>query len=255
MFEHTITETIQANPDCGVAVWKARKLRAMPGFKGLAGRIDDQGQVVDQKAGNIVDDLALQIAFELELERQQGIKTLIVSEENILGTMTRNFGELAFYPRVKHRMAAYAQILPMTPRKVTMAVRDYGSVWSSAYYYSQQRGNEVPAPDTLRAAMMDDALGWKRVARCVRQVWPGSTLQMWQQEGLGDHLKSVCSAITGLDKDMIVVPEGKVNARNKGVIDKNLFEKEEIKVLSERYRRHLRRIKQRDGVEWIGGAI
>lgn len=255
MLEHTIAQTIETHPDCGVALWGPRRLRDMKGFKSAESKFDDQGNPINGEAIRTLDALAAQFAADIDFEQQRGVKTIVMSEENILGTMTKNFQEKEFYPKVANRLRAYARLLPLTPRKIAMGVREYGAVWSSAYFYSEQRGRKLPPPQELRTVMTEDALGWLRVTRDVHKVWPDAPIQMWQQTDLADNLATICASVMRLDKDLIVLPAGRVNARVAEKAKKQLFADDELGPLSARYKRHLKRINRGDGVEWIGGAI
>ena len=255
MLEKTLLATLKAHPDCGVALWRPRKLRAMKGFKAAAKHFDDQGDPKDAFDRFVLEELKDKLADEFDLERQRGVKTLIVSEENILGTMKRNFTERAFYQGAARRLKIYADLLPKTPRKIAMGVREYSSVWTSAYFYSKERANDLPAPDEMRLAMIADDRGWLNVTRDIQSVWPDAPIQMWRQEDLADHITSICASITDLDTNMIVVPDGKINARAPTYSTQILFEKNDLVPLSARYKRHLRRINRGQGIEWIGGPL
>jgi len=92
MVERTITATIAAHPDCGVAMWAPRRLRDLPGFQMTAQRLDDTLTPVDKEAAVALDQLASDIAKDVAHERDRGVKTLILSEENLMGGMRNNFG-------------------------------------------------------------------------------------------------------------------------------------------------------------------
>ena len=254
MVERTITATIAAHPDCGVALWAPRRLRDMKGFQATNSRLDGDIEPVDHAAARALDALASRFAAEMAEERARGIKTLILSEENFMGGMRNNFRLGGFYPDVAKRLAAFDSLMPMSAAKIAMGVRDYGAVWTSAYHYLPQSGHTPPPVDTVRDALLKDKRGWPEVAGTVHDVWPDASLIMWRQEDLSTDIAQICAAITGLDADMIVVPEGRINARKDETPRPDVFSEDERKHLTHRYNRHVRRLKGDAGLIWAGSA-
>jgi len=199
-----------------------------------------------------LDALASQIATDAAEERARGVKTLILSEENFMGSMGNNFRSNRFYPDVARRLAAFDSLLPASPKRIAMGVREYGSVWTSAFHYLPQVGKTAPPMQAAREALIEDRRGWGDVMQDVRSVWPDTSLLMWQQEHLADGLADICAAITGLTPDQIEVPKGKINARKAKTPRPELFSDEERKLLLHRYRRHVRRMKEADIATWAG---
>ncbi|MCF2871940.1 hypothetical protein L0664_12750 [Octadecabacter sp. G9-8] len=250
MVERTITATIAAHPDCGVAMWAPRRLRDMSGFQMTAQRLDDDLVPVDKKAAVALDRLASEIAHDVAQERARGVKTLIMSEENLMGGMRNNFRTKRFYPQVVRRLAAFDSILPTSPKTVALGVRDYGAVWTSAFHYLPQAGQAAPPVDTIRPVLLDDKRGWPDVVEDVGAVWADADILMWRQEDLGTNTREICAALSGLDDDMIVVPDGKINARKDDTPRPTVFSDDEKKHLSQRYKRHMRRLSDVPSVRW-----
>jgi hypothetical protein len=253
MVERTITATIAAHPECGVAMWGPRRLRDTPGFQATTGRLDETAEPVSKAAAVALDALASQFAVDAAGERARGVKTLILSEENFMGSMGNNFRTNRFYPDAARRLAAFDSLLPMSPSRIAMGVREYGSVWTSAFHYLPQVGKKAPPAEQARDALMNDRRGWGDVVRDVDAVWPDTPVLMWQQEHLKDDLADICAAITGLPIDQIVVPSGKINARKDSTPRPDLFSDEDSKHLAHRYNRHIRRMKKAEVATWAGG--
>ena len=254
MVERTITATIAAHPDCGVAMWGPRHLRDIKGFQATTNRLDDDAEPVSKAAAVALDALASQIAADVAQERARGITTLILSEENFMGSMGNNFRTMRFYPDVARRLAAFDSLLPMSPRRVALGVREYGAVWSSAFHYLPQVGKASPPAQEASDALMSDRRGWGEVVADVNTVWPDTQILMWQQEHLSSDITEICAAITGLSVDQIVVPEGKINARKDSTPHVDVFSAEDQKHLSHRFNRHIRRMKDAQVAVWAGGA-
>lgn len=254
MVERTITATIAAHPDCGVALWPPRRLRDMEGFQATTRRLDADAEPINKAAAVALETLASRISAEMAEEQGRRIKTLILSEENFIGGMRNNFRSGKFYPDVAQRLAAFDILLPISPNTIALGVRDYGTVWTSAYNYLPQTGHNTPPLGRVRGALLDGKRGWPKVALAARDVWPDAALLMWQQEHLEQDIANICAQVSGLDRDMIVVPEGRINARTLDDAQQEVFSVEERKHLTKRYNRHIRRMKTEGVAHWVGGV-
>jgi hypothetical protein len=250
MVAQSLAATIVAHPDCGVALWGPRRLRDIPGFQVATQRLDEDIKPIDKTAAIGLDQRASLIARDAAKERDRGIHTLILSEENFIGGMRNNFQTGVFYPDVAHRLASFDSLLPMSPLRVALGVREYGAVWTSAYHCRPQSGRAVPDIALTRKTLIDNKRGWLEVANAVREVWPDADIMIWQQE----HLALSGAQIMGLNADQIVMPEGKVNARKSTTARPTLFSSKEGKRLSHRYNRHLRRMQSAGDSLWVGGG-
>lgn len=157
----TLAASVAAQPGCGVAVWRPVQVRKIDGFTGL-----------HRYEGARRDRIRADIAQRVESAAQNGAGQLILSEENMPGTMSSNLRRGAFYPEIEHRLQRYAEALPIAPSRIAIGVRSYAAVWSSAYYYSLQRGKTVPGPEAVRQAMMEDARGWIGFVNAARPPGP-----------------------------------------------------------------------------------
>ncbi|AGI66850.1 hypothetical protein OAN307_c11480 [Octadecabacter antarcticus 307] len=253
MVAQSLAATIAAHPDCGVALWGPRRLRDIPGFQVATQRLDEDIDPIDKTAAIGLDQVASLIARDVALERERGIHTLILSEENFIGGMRNNFQTCEFYPDVAHRLASFDSLLPMSPMRVVLGVREYGAVWTSAYHYQPQSGRDFPDLERARTTLLDNKRGWPEVANAVREVWPDAGLIMWQQEHLVMSGAQICAQIMGLSADQIVISTGKVNALKSTSARPEVFSAQEQKHLSHRYNRHLRRLRSSADCLWIGG--
>lgn len=250
MVERTITATVAAQPECGVAVWAPRRLRDMKGFQKTGQLLDDQVDPVDKAAAIALDRLASDIAHDVADERARGVRRLILSEENLMGGMRNNFRTGVFYPNVARRLAAFDTLLPTSPSLVALGVRGYGAVWTSAYHYLPQSGQVAPPLDQIRPVLLEDRRGWPDVVDDIKDVWPDARIIMWRQEDLNDNLRGVCATLAGIDPARMTVPDGKINARKDSTPRPVVFSDTELKHLSTRYVRHLRRLRADDAIVW-----
>jgi hypothetical protein len=250
MVERTLSATVAAYPDCGAAIWAPRRLRGISGFQMTTSRLDEDVEPVDKAAAVALDDVASLIARDMADEKARGVKTLILSEENFIGGMRKNFRSGVFYPDVAQRLAAFDSLLPMSPKAIALGVRDYGLVWTSAYHYLPQSGHLLPPVDTVRSALLDHDRGWPEVVEAVQDVWPDTQIIMWRQEDLEANTGNICARLTGVAPELIVIPEGKINARTETTPRPAVFSEDERKHLRRRYRQHIKQLEENPAVHW-----
>lgn len=250
MVEWTLRDTLAAHPEAGVALWAPRRLRDMPGLQLAMSKCGPDGEPEDAEAAQFLDQVASFMAGELAKERDKGTKRLILSEENFLGGMRRNLFAGTFYRDVVRRLSALDRVLPQHPVHVAMGLRNYGSVWTSAYHYTAQQGKKLPTVAQAKGELLTKKRGWPDVMEDVRRVWHDTGLIVWQQESLADNLPWIGSAIVGLPPDAVVVPDGKINARKKDGGRPDLFDADETRHLTHRYNRHLRRMRADPSLQW-----
>lgn len=245
-----VAASVDAQPKCGVAIWPPRRLRDMPGFQSTVSRLDRDAEPISKEAAIALDGLASDITRQMAQEQARGITRLILSEENFMGGMRNNFNTGTFYPDVARRLASFDSLLPTSPKIVALGVRDYGAVWTSAYYYQAQVGKEPPEAQSIHDVLLDSRRGWPEVIAAIQEVWPDTEILLWRQEDLAQGAAAVCAALTGLEAGQISVPGEQVNARRK-TAQPPLFTQAEAKHLSQRYTRHIRRLKEQPGLRWV----
>ncbi len=251
MVQQAMIATAKAHPDCGVAVWPPSRMRRIEGFNAATHHVDADVEPLNTASAVALDALASRIALGVAKERDRGIRTLIMSEENFLGGMPQNLGTGGFYANAAQRLECYDTLLPLSPSRVALAVRDYGSVWESAYNFLPPDRFEKLDLETVRSGLLNDKRGWPEVVEDARAVWPDATFVMWQQEKLNKDARAVCAQLMGLHEDQIVLPKGRANAGKKRVGRSVVFTPEERKHLSHRYNRHLRRLEDLP-LRWLG---
>jgi len=250
----TIASTVAAHPECGVAIWKPIQVREIKGFSSIHDHMDENGEPKDAVAEGSIQSVCDQVVERIVHEQTRGIKTLILSEENMGGRMRSNLFAGDFYPTIAQRLSVYRDVLPVQPVRIALGIRNYGPVWNSAYHYSLQKEKKVPVPNLVRDALLASQRGWYTFVQDVKRVWPDKDIQIWDQETLEGRLAAVCAQITGLDESMFILPDKRINARTRHRAKKDLFSQEENTQLSERYHRDISMLKQDSNVTWIGGA-
>ena len=85
----------------------------------------------------------------LALRRQKikwdlGARTLVVSDENIMGTMARNMRQQNLYDDVGERVARFVAAFDGDVQEIVVSIRALDHYWSSVAAYHVARGHSVP---------------------------------------------------------------------------------------------------------------
>jgi len=102
------------------------------------------------------------ILLQLDRAMQRGIQSVLVSDENMIGTPRRNLRAGALYPDVGERLARYAAAFDGQIDRVVLSVRSLDHYWASAAAYCAGRGHPVTGP-LKTAQIAGDARSWRDV--------------------------------------------------------------------------------------------
>ena len=94
--------------------------------------------------------------------RAQGVQTLIVSDENMLGTMRENLRRTALYPAAGERIARYREAFDGHISDIVLNIRALEWYWPSVIGYGLTRGLGLPGPTRLDQ-LAADGRGWRDV--------------------------------------------------------------------------------------------
>ncbi|MEP5631929.1 MAG: hypothetical protein ABJP79_08610 [Tateyamaria sp.] len=171
--------------DLGVGFWGPKHTR-----KGLFSGIQPmQGQGL-----NAARRARGRIMLQLEKAAQNGVKTLLVSDENLMGSVRSNLRTGQLYPDVGARLARYICGFDGAVDKVVMSVRSLDRYWSSAIAFGVGRGHKLPTP-RRRNAIAGDTRSWRDVIADVSCAAPKSKIEVIPFEvtaGRVDSLAAVC---------------------------------------------------------------
>lgn len=127
---------------------------------------------------------------------ERGIKHLIVSDENMLGTMPRNLRETSLYPNVAERLATYAGIFGARTTGVVLNVRSLDQYWASAMAYGAAKGRDLPDPAGLERLSRAER-SWRHVVSDVAQALPAARIKVLPFESFAGHPDAQLAALTG----------------------------------------------------------
>lgn len=117
----------------------------------------------------------------IELNRLQaqrrGVHTLVVSDENMLGSMSQNLKTGLLYPSAGERMARYFAAFRHQIDQIVLVTRALDQYWASAAAYCTARGHVLP-PDTLWAQIASSARTWRDVITDISCAMPDAPLRV-----------------------------------------------------------------------------
>lgn len=161
----------------GLAFWGPRRTRAGL-FDGLIcnpGAIDTEA---DRKARRSTD----LISGELEQLEKTGVRRLIVSEENMIGTQRNNLLTERLYLHAEERLSRFRTAFAGRRLRVALSVRSQDSYWTSVLSFCFLRGIPVPNLHKLER-LVAQPCGWADLAAAAARVFPAAEIVIWPFEG------------------------------------------------------------------------
>ncbi|MGB3243097.1 MAG: hypothetical protein WBB25_01070 [Sulfitobacter sp.] len=138
-FQYYLRDNHDALNAIGTGYWGPQRMRGgmvaglFPGLSIARGR-------------NLVRRAQGRVQMNLARARRDGVEHLLVSDENMPGTMRSSMRAKTLYPAIGERMARYHAAFGGQVTRVVMSVRAQDLWWSSAAAYTVARGHPVPGP-------------------------------------------------------------------------------------------------------------
>ncbi|WP_339109339.1 hypothetical protein [Thioclava sp. GXIMD4216] len=165
----------------GIAFWGPERTRAGL-FAGLIKRAD----LVSAQDILSARRSATRIRMEIDLLEDQGFHTLIISEENLIGSIPHCLQHGILYPDARGRLERVAMVLGPHLTGVAMGIRRYDAWWASMLAVERARGGEMVNPQRLRM-LAQSGRGWPCVIEAVEQAF-GKRPHVWTHEAMaGRH--------------------------------------------------------------------
>ena len=178
-FQHYMRSHMQALSTSGIGFWGPQRLRETGLFEGLyagpSGKVSDEAIAIAKP----------QIAKALDLAAARGVRTLVISEENMLGSVKGNLRHRALYPDAKTRLRGFVQAMDRPIDKVMLGLRPLDSYWNSALAYGVKRGALLPKPDDLSAISASER-SWCDVVRDISEVVGEADIELHKFEDFAD---------------------------------------------------------------------
>ncbi len=146
----------------------------------------------------VAEAAAERIGAHLDRCAGRGVKTLIVSDENIVGSMRDNRADGDLYLRAGDRVARYVAAFGGQVTAIVLNIRALDSYWASALGYGVGRGFGLPGPATL-AAIATLSRGWRGVIEEIAQAADGADILVAPFERFAGRADAQLRAIARCD--------------------------------------------------------
>ncbi len=141
------------------------------------------------------------IRMELDRMEHAGVKTLIVSEENMIGSMANNLSETALYPDAGPRLSRFRGAFQGHCSRVALSIRSYDKYWISALSYMVERG--WPLPDhAMLDRLVTQSRRWRDLIRDAAAAFPDAQLWVWPFEAMIGQPQTQLAVISGAPAPM-----------------------------------------------------
>ena len=126
----------------------------------------------------------------------QGVTQLVVSDENMLGTMRGNLRLADLYSGSRARVARFADAFSGYLTDILINIRSPEAYWTSAFGYLAEQGYGVPNPDQI-ARIADSDHGWRDVICDVAHAAPSARVHVLPFEDFAGRADAQLTAVTG----------------------------------------------------------
>ncbi len=136
------------------------------------------------------------VGVELSRLAERGRRMLLISEENMLGTMGANLLTGTLYPAASMRLGRIAQALGGRVCRVVLAVRPQADYWASVLAFRVRNG--APLPDrALLEGLVVQPRGWRHVAADLARHFPEAEIALWDFDRLKGRVNAQYRILTG----------------------------------------------------------
>lgn len=134
------------------------------------------------------------IAIRLAKLDERGIRRLVISDENMMGSMRANMRTCSLYASVGERMARYHAAFGTDVRRAVICLRRPDTYWASVFGYCLMRIGRLPAPeDMARIAAMPRS--WRDVITDLACAMPGVDIVALPHEWWGHDASARLAAL------------------------------------------------------------
>lgn len=117
------------------------------------------------------------IALELARAAEAGTETLVISDENMLGSVRDNIRRGRLYAAAGERLARYAEAFDGHVTRVVLSIRNLDHFWASSIAYGVGRGHAIPSPDKL-GQIAAGRRSWRDVITDLSCALPGTEIRV-----------------------------------------------------------------------------
>ncbi len=177
-FQQTLQQNRRNLMKNGLEFWGPRKTRQGK-FTGLTRPWDaDDGETERLIARNIGV-----IRIDLERLSQKGRAALLVSDENMMGSIRANLRSFCLYRGLRQKLARFADAFGPAVSRVGIAIRPYDTFWASSLAYAIPQGHAAP-DDARLDRLVDQPRSWRQVISEVATAFDNTNVTVWEFDRL-----------------------------------------------------------------------
>ena len=124
------------------------------------------------------------IRVQLESARRRGTETLVLSDENMLGSLKENLRTGSLYPGVGLQVGRLARVFLEPISAIMISPRSLDCYWSSALAFGVARGHPMPMRNKL-TMIAGSPRGWRDVITDIATALPGVPIRVMPFEIYG----------------------------------------------------------------------
>lgn len=170
-FQHYLRQNAAVLGQQGIGFWGPLRTR-----KGLFSGILNPS-VGNMGAAKSARRAMGRVQLNLIHARDKGVRTLIVSDENMIGSVRQNLRLGELYCGIGERMARFNQAFDGRVSQVVLSVRSLDLFWASSMGYAVARGRQVPSRAELRR-LTRNTRSWRDVITDLACAMPGARIRV-----------------------------------------------------------------------------
>ena len=136
------------------------------------------------------------VRLEIERLRRAGQDGLLISEENMLGSMRNNVVQTRLYPLAGERLMRFQPMFADRKLRIALCIRSYEDYWASCMASLIGRGGDVPCVDTLDF-LTTQPRRWRHVIRDIATCYPDAQITVWPFERMAGRADVQLGALWG----------------------------------------------------------
>ena len=115
--------------------------------------------------------------MHLARSAQNGLRTLVVSDENMIGSVRQNLRAHTLYPAIGERMARFARAFDGRITRIVLSIRANDLYWASAVSYGVSRGHRMLQPKGFEQIATSHRT-WRGVITDLSCALPGTEIRV-----------------------------------------------------------------------------
>ncbi|MGV6802618.1 MAG: hypothetical protein ACWA49_00320 [Ruegeria sp.] len=144
----------------------------------------------------LTPDVCAGLHRELDACMQDGAQKLLISQENFVGSMVRNFAYASLYPSALERGHLLAKAFGGRVSKIALNIRALDMYWASAAAYLFKRGNKPIEPKSWKR-IADSKRSWRNVITDLSTAFPGIPFLVLPFEEFAGQQQAQLEVLTG----------------------------------------------------------